>query len=58
MIDFSFSSPFKRFLFIYFWLHWALVAGLPLVAASRDCSLVALHRLLIAEASLVAELGL
>ena len=40
---------------IYFCLHWAFVAvhGLSLVAASRGYFLVAVHRLLIAVASLV-----
>ena len=42
---------------IYFWLRWVFVAAcrLSLVEASRDCSLVVVHRLLIAVASLLAE---
>ena len=45
---------------IYFWLHWVCIAAhwLSLVTASRGCSLVAVHRLLIAVASLVVALGL
>ena len=43
----------------YFWLHLVFVAarGLSLVVASRGYS-VAVHRLLIAVASLVAEHGI
>ena len=43
--------------FIYFWLHWVLVAshGLSLVAASRGHSQVAVCGLLILVAFLVAE---
>ena len=47
----------KKKIFIYFWLCWLFIAahGRPLVAVSRDCSLVAVLRLLIAVASLVVE---
>ena len=40
-----------------FWLHWVFIAarGLSLVVASRDSSLVEVHRLVIAVASLVAK---
>ena len=54
-------AEFRRkdiaFYFIYFWLRWVFVAahGLSLVAASRGYSSVAVRRLLIAVASLVAE---
>ena len=46
-------------LFIYFWLHWVFVAvrRLSLVAASGVC-FMAVHGLLTAVASLVAEHGL
>ena len=42
------------------WLHWGFFAvfRLSLVAASRGHSLVTVHRLLIAVASIVAEHGL
>ena len=45
------------YLFMYFWLHWVLVAvfGLSLVVASRGYSLLAVLGLLTAVASLVAE---
>ena len=48
------------FCFIYFGLCWILVAacGLSLVAVSGGYSVVVLHRLLIAVASLVVEHGL
>ena len=48
------------YLFIYFWLRCVFVAvrGLSLVAASGDYSFVAVCRLLIVVASLVAEHGL
>ena len=54
------ASSFLLFiyLFIYlFWLHWVFVAahGLSLVAASGGLLFVAVRRLLIAVASLVAE---
>ena len=41
---------------MYCWLHWVFVAtrGLSLVVVSRDFSLVAVHGLLAAVASLVA----
>ena len=47
-------------LFIYFWLHWVLVAvhGLSQVVSSRGYSLVVVLRFLIAVVSLVAEHGL
>ena len=47
-------------LFIYFWLHWVLVAacGLPLVAASGGYSSLQCAGFLIAVASLVVEHGL
>ena len=45
---------------IYFWLHWVFVVvrGLSLVAVSGGYSFVAVHGLLIAVASFVAEHGL
>ena len=51
---------FKFIYFIYLWLCWVFVAmhGLSLVAASRGYSLLRLHGLLLAVASLVAEHGL
>ena len=47
----------KKFLFISFWLHWVFIVAhrLSLVAASGGYSLVVVHGLLIAVASLVAE---
>ena len=44
----------------FFWLHWVFTAacGLSLVVDNGGYSLVVVHRLLIAEASLVAELRL
>ena len=50
----------KKFLFISFWLHWVFIVAhrLSLVAASGGYSLVVVHGLLIALASLVAEHGL
>ena len=47
---------FLMYLFI-FWLHWVFVAacGLSLVVASGGYSLVAVHGLIMAVASLVAE---
>ena len=50
----------KKYLFIYFWLHWIFIAShsLSLVVASVGCSLVTVLRLLIAVASLAAEFGL
>ena len=49
----------KIHLFIYFLLHWILVAagGLSLVSVNGGSSLVAMYRLLTAVASLVAELS-
>jgi len=46
--------------YIYIWLRWVFVPshGLSLVMASRGYSLIAVCRLLIAVASLVAEHGL
>ena len=51
---------FQRFNFVYFWLRWVFFAArrLPLVAASGGLLSLAMHRLLIAVASLVAEHGL
>ena len=48
------------YLYVYFWLCWIFVAAcrLFLIAESRDYCLVAVHRLLIAVASLVVELRL
>ena len=50
---------FIYFILFYFWLPWVFIAacGLSLVAVSRGYS-VAVHGLLIAVASLVAEHGL
>ena len=47
------------FYFIYFWLCWVFIAvwALSLAAASWGCSLVTVHQLLIAVASLVVEPG-
>ena len=47
-------------MFIYLWLPWVFVAEcrLSLVAVKGRCSLVLVHRLLIAVASFVAEHGL
>ena len=44
-------------LFVYFWLHWVFAAarGLSLVVARGGLHFVAVHGLLIAGASLVAE---
>ena len=48
-----------NYLFIYFRLCWVFIAaGFSLVSASRGYSLVAVHWLLIVEASLVVEHGL
>ena len=46
----------KNFIYL-FWLHWVFVAlhGLSLVVASGRVLFIAVHGLLIAEASLVAE---
>ena len=45
---------------VFVWLHWVLVAahGFSLVVASGGSSLAAVHGLLTAVASLVAEHGL
>ena len=47
-------------MFIYFWLRWVFVAvqGFSFVVASVGYFLVAVHRLLIVMAFLVAEHGL
>ena len=47
-------------LFIYFWLHWVLVATRGLFSSCREQGLLffAVRRLLIEVASLVAEHGL
>ena len=47
---------FGRMVF-FLWLHWVFIAvhGLSLVVASGGCSLVAVHRLLVAVACLVAR---
>ena len=44
-------------MFIWFWLCWVFVVAhaFSLVAVSRGCSLTAVHTLLIAVASAVAE---
>ena len=56
----SFITYLKTFLFIYFWLCWLSLSayGLSLIVVSRDYSLVALHRLFIAVASLVEHRAL
>ena len=56
----SLSRSLFLFLLVYFWLLCVFIAGfrLPLLAASRGYSLVAMHGLLIVVASLVAEHGL
>ena len=48
---------FLDFLFIYFWLHWVSVAacGLSSAVASRSCSLVEVHGLLIMVASIAVD---
>ena len=45
----------KNYLFIYFWPCWVIVAAheLSLIAVRRRYSLISVHRLLIAVASLV-----
>ena len=55
----GFQFPYF-YLFIYFWLPWAFVAELfsSCGEVSRGYSLVAVHELLIAVASLGAERGL
>ena len=47
-------------LYLFIWLYWVFMAahGLSLDMESGDYSLVAVHRLLIAVASLVVEHGL
>ena len=51
----EFQYIFLKFLFIYFWLCWVFIAAHrpSLVAASVGYSLVVVHRLLIAVASLL-----
>ena len=53
------SNIFKN-ICIYFWLPWVFIAAcrLSLAAMGRAYSLVAMHGLLIAVASLVVEHGL
>ena len=53
-VFFFFNSSILK-IFIYFWLCWVFVAvhRLSLVAASKGYSVVAVHELLIAKASLV-----
>ena len=48
------------YVYLFIWLLWLFVAmcGLSIVAASGGYSLDAVHRLLIAMASLVAERGI
>ena len=47
-------------IFIYFWLRWVFIAahGLSRVAGAQGSSLTVVHRLVIAAAPLVVELGL
>ena len=54
------SLSFFVCVYNYFWLCWVFVAacGLFLVVVSRDFSLVAVHRLLLAVASLIVEIRL
>ena len=54
---FEVLSDFFKKLFIYLWPHWVFTAAhrLSLVAASGSYSLAAVHEILIAVASLVAE---
>ena len=57
---FFFKFIFKSYyllIYFYFWLHWVFAAapGLSLIVASGGLLLVAVHELLIAMASLVAE---
>ena len=42
---------------VVFWLHWVFIVvhGLSLMVASGGCSLIAVHRLLVAVACLVAS---
>ena len=50
----------RRFILIYFWLHWVLVAvhGLFSSRSEQGLFFVTVHGLLIAVASLVVELRL
>ena len=48
----------KRIIIIFFFLDHCCCVGFSLVAVSRGSSLVAVYRLLIAVASLIAEHGL
>ena len=54
-----FSFLFFFLILIYFWLCWVFIAvhGLSLVAMGGGYSLIAVHVLLIAVTSLVAEHG-
>ena len=54
---FGLGGFFLNYLFVYFTLCWAFIAvcGLSRAVASRGCSLAAVHGLLTAVASLVAE---
>ena len=45
-------------LFIYFWLHWVSFAAQAFLCGEQGLPVVAVHELLIAVASLVAEHGL
>ena len=60
MIQYLLMCFFGHLYVFFFWLCWLLVAGLrfSLVETSRGFSPVAVHRLLIAVASLVIERGL
>ena len=55
-LKFIFKS-YYLLIYFYFWLHWVFAAahGLSLIVASGGLLLVAVHELLIAMASLVAE---
>ena len=55
----NFKILLIRILFIYLWLCWVFVAvhWFSLVATSGDYSLVVMHGLLVAVASLVVEHG-
>ena len=59
LLSLTIYFPLKWILFV-FWLCWLIVAahGNSLVVAIRGDSLVAVHRLLLAVASLVSEHGL
>ena len=53
----SLKKKKRIYLAIYFWLLWVFTAeaGLSLVAASRGCSLVPVHGLLVVVTSRVSE---